>query len=292
MSSLEVSESISNTAKPDVSSPSPIFHESYNLLATIDRAKAPGRISAVIEDVAQGAVDELVHQPLHLAEQVAIGAGIAAGAALLAPEVGGALGAAALGAAAYGLYENAGSWFKSAAVVSGYQSSSPEATEAAHAQLRRLGADATELAAASLGGGFMFGRLSAATTKSFFPDSPFTPPPGALRAGLSIKSVNELVTPPSLRPSGELANDLRPTPAPGPRTREAEMGAPKMGEKGKDKKPPTAQGLGLGESEPGAGIPSSMIDGWKTPYADPTTARDILKTGPKYPLPPSDGPAK
>ncbi|MBU6452812.1 MAG: hypothetical protein KGS72_13580 [Cyanobacteria bacterium REEB67] len=107
---------------------------------------------AVTEDLAKGAYHELKDHPLRVAESFAIGAGAAALATVVAPEVAIAATVAGLGYGAYQIGKNAGTWIKSAEAVASPDGHSAEEMAKAHKSLEGVGAGATDLAAGVAGG--------------------------------------------------------------------------------------------------------------------------------------------
>jgi LysM repeat protein len=107
---------------------------------------------AVASDVVEGAVDEVVHHPGEVLKNAAIGAGVAIGAALLAPEI--ALGAAVvgIGAGVYEVAKHGGEWIHAADVVANAKDHTAAEQKAAHDELHSFGAGAADLAAGFAGG--------------------------------------------------------------------------------------------------------------------------------------------
>ncbi len=123
-------------------------------------------------------VNEVLRNPVHVLEQVAVGSGIAAGVALLAPEIAIGLAGAAAGAAAYGLYEHSGKWFHSAAKVAGWEQSSSDELKSAHNDLENLGAGSVDLAAGLIGGGLGVRAISRIAKQALpMPEEPTPPSP-------------------------------------------------------------------------------------------------------------------
>ena len=116
--------------------------------------------SVMIKDVASGAAEELFLHPVHLVEQAAAGAGLAAVAKILPGEAKVVLGIGLIALAAGNFYQSTGKWWQAAETIHHLHRSSPQALQAAHRDLQGLGAGLTDLTAAGLGGGFVFGRLS------------------------------------------------------------------------------------------------------------------------------------
>jgi hypothetical protein len=143
---------------------------------------------AVVKDLSGGAGDELINHPLRVAEQAAMGAGIAAGFARLSPKIAFPLGAVGVTAAGDYLDSHSGNWLKSAEIVAGLKFSTPQEVMAAHADLRELGAGITDLAAAALGG-FLTSRAHGFSVEKFGLKSftPFTTSSGGLSASRHIQ---------------------------------------------------------------------------------------------------------
>jgi LysM repeat protein len=121
------------------------------------------KTEAVASDIAHGAVDEVIHHPGEVIKNVAIGAAIAVGAALAAPEL--AIGAAVvgIGLGAYEVATHAGGWIHAGEVVANPDGHSAAEQKAAHDTLHGVGGGLTEIAAGFAGGGLGTWGLKAAT---------------------------------------------------------------------------------------------------------------------------------
>lgn len=106
----------------------------------------------VAKEIASGALDEVVNHPGRVLGNVAIGAAVGVGAALVAPEV--AVGAALVGAgyAAYEVYQNASDWWNSAKVVADPTGKSEAEQKQAKETLNNIGGGAADIVAGGLGG--------------------------------------------------------------------------------------------------------------------------------------------
>lgn len=106
----------------------------------------------VAKEIASGAMDEVVNHPGRVLGNVAIGAAVGVGAALVAPEV--AIGAAVVGAgyAAYEVYQNASDWWNSAKIVADPTGKSAAEQKQAKETLNNLGGAATDIVAGGIGG--------------------------------------------------------------------------------------------------------------------------------------------
>lgn len=108
-----------------------------------------GRVAGEVWD---GAVDEVTHHPDRILGDVAIGAGIAIGATLLAPELALAAGVAAVGVGAAALIEHAPGWIDAALTVADPTGHSAAELTAAENELHGVGAGAAHLTAGAVGG--------------------------------------------------------------------------------------------------------------------------------------------
>ena len=120
----------------------------------------PNGVELIASELSAGAWHEIVQHPLHLVEQASLGAGIAIGASLLAPEITKTLSEVAVGAAAIGILDNSGKWIHASARVARWEKSTPEQQRAAQTELRNIGATATDLAAGAAGGLLAFRNSS------------------------------------------------------------------------------------------------------------------------------------
>ena len=113
-----------------------------------------------LKDIAAGGVHEVTNHPIHLAEQAAMGAGLTVAAKLLPREPVVFTGVFMAGLALIKLSVSSRDWLHAAAVLTGSEAATSEATKTAHVQLRGLGAGLADAAAATVGGGLTFKGLS------------------------------------------------------------------------------------------------------------------------------------
>lgn len=153
---------------------------------------SPSGMSAVIADVLTGAVEEIKSDPLKLAGEAFVGAGIAAAMTLLAPEVAIALGVVGAATAARELCRNEGGWLTAASMVANPDQQSPADLKRAHGELRNLGAGLLDIASGSLGATAGIGIKSGVKilTSKLIP---------------SAKGMSELAYPPTEVPSSKIS---------------------------------------------------------------------------------------
>lgn len=106
----------------------------------------------VISELAEGAYEELVENPLNVAANVAIGAAIAVGAAFASPVVLAVAAGAAIGATAAIVYEEGGKWVDAISTVANPGSATAAELADAKETVQGLGAGALDLAAGGVGG--------------------------------------------------------------------------------------------------------------------------------------------
>jgi hypothetical protein len=133
------------TAKPDAS-PAAKPEES-GFMGFIHKTEA------VVGDIASGCVDEVIHHPGRVLENVAIGAVAAVGATLLAPELLVAAAVVGIGAGVYEVAKHGGEWVNAADVVANPNGHTAQEQKAAHDTLHGVGGGITDLAAGLAGGG-------------------------------------------------------------------------------------------------------------------------------------------
>ncbi len=137
----------SPTDKPAQPAPKPAEkHQESGFMGFLHKAEA------VASDIAAGAVDEVVHHPGEVLKNVAIGAAVGIGAALVAPEVAIVGAVAGVGLGAYEVAKHAGDWIQAGSVVANQQGHTASEIQAAHEALKGVGRGVTDTAAGFVGG--------------------------------------------------------------------------------------------------------------------------------------------
>jgi hypothetical protein len=113
----------------------------------------------VAKDIAVGAADEVVHHPLRVIKNGAIGFGIGAASTFVAPPVLAVVGIGALALGGYKIYQNFGGWVRDAKVVVNPDGHTEAEIKKAHEGMQAIGAGAVDIAA-GIGGG-VAGRYAA-----------------------------------------------------------------------------------------------------------------------------------